>query len=95
MAKKKREILLATGSNEFGVGGFFEFRNAPKNVKFSLDGEPFTKEVVKDRDPTMLGYAKALMLSILALVVGTVLFKLASKIWVMIFGRLSDPVWRR
>ena len=58
-------------------------------------GKSSTVQAIKSGGPTMVGIFKATFLSVASLLVGFLIFKLGSKVWVRVLGRLSDPMWIR
>lgn len=69
-------------------------RAEPKDATITL-GKTFTTHETKRGPPTWQNWFGVIARSVIALLAGALIFGLARKLWVRIFGRLSDPMWIR
>lgn len=54
-----------------------------------------TIENVNFKGPTIFGIIKAAFFSISSFFIGFLVYRIGSKVWIAIFGELSDPMWIR
>jgi hypothetical protein len=69
-------------------------RAEPKDATITL-GKTFTTRETLRGPPTWQNWLEVIARSVTALLAGALVFGLARKLWVRVFGRLSDAMWVR